>query len=263
MLRCQLFASCVLVFAAGGLIGCSAGASLAPLAPSPTGLMPESPSASRSLSPIVTATPAATGSVAHPVPDAGLAMEPGAYFLDLGSARVTFSIPDDQWAWAGHGVLTGGWQAWTPGAINPGVGLSFLSVKDVYADPCLNESGFLAPALGPTVGDLTRALTELPGYNASAPTDVMIDEHAARYVRMTINPEIDFSQCDDNYFMAGWMLADGYSEANLSPDQISEYWIVDVNGTRCVLYESSFGGTTPDERASLQRMFDSIQLLPK
>lgn len=251
MPRAAVFLALVLVAA-----GCEASGTTSPT-PEVT---PESTTA-------ITPNPTPDTNGALPLPGPGEGVPAGRYVLTQatgsGWIRATLDLPTARWDSWGRGVLTGTWEAWVPGAANPGVTLGFVLLRNVYADPCRNHhrTGFLDAAVVDTADSLATALSEMPGYVASAPADVTVAGFPAKYVRMTIDPAIDFAECDDGYFSTGWRaLPDEFSVNAYHPSQIEEYWVVDLNGTPLTIMATTFAGTTEEDADELGQVFNSIQL---
>ncbi len=204
----------------------------------------------------------ATVAAAQPVPGPGEAMEAGTYSYDLANVGVTFRLPTAGWDWFGRGVLSGGWEAWDPGATTPGVSLGFVTVVGFYADPCRHggPQDWMVPNVGSTVEDLAQAFAQMPGHHASQPLQTTVDGYPATYLRVTIDPGLDTTACDEGAIASGWVDPEHNGLQILGPAEISDYWIVDAHGVRLLIFESTFEGSTSAELAMLKEVFDSIRV---
>ncbi len=239
----------IAIVAALIVIGCSSG---------PAGAGPQTaatPDASRAAT--GTGIPSSMlSSTLQPLPD-DVPVPPGPYVLAADNAngvpslRIAFTVPAD------------GWDSWGPGVSKDGggsVGLGFVKVANLYADPCHRSHGRLYPAVGPTVDDLAGALANQPGIQANAPTDVTVDGFAGKYVELRVDPAVDFSSCDDDLFSAGWITPSGDSVPVLGEGQVSQFRVIDVDGVRLVITTWYFPEASAKDRAELEALVDSIQI---
>jgi hypothetical protein len=178
---------------------------------------------------------------------------PGTYLAgDPFQVPLTMSIPA---GWVGK---LGGPYAVYLDRVPVGSGGASISIslsQTIYADPC-NDRGFLAPQPGPTVDDLTAALASLPGFDATAPTDVIVGGHAGRQI--TLTAPASFVDCTppDSYRLWQLPLGGVYEFTN---DQRTTLRIVDVNGQRLVVSSDTWPSTTAPELEEIQSILDSIR----
>jgi hypothetical protein len=131
-------------------------------------------------------------------------------------------------------------------------------VGNIFSDPCRDT--LFDPPPGPTVDDLAFALTNVLGWDATAPTEVTLDGFVGKQMVLTVPGDTDFSECVTGRFMA-WS-EDGISGSRWlqGPGQIQETWIVDVEGERLLIDASYFPEISRGNRAELQKVIDSIQI---
>ncbi len=183
-------------------------------------------------------------------------LEPGTYVTaDDFLTRVFVTVPAN---WDGH---LGGPYLLDLVRIY-GSGEVMVAIFDtVYADPCHFDRGLLEPVPGPTVDDLATALTNLPGLQATKPTDVTVSGYAGK--QFTITAPANFNGCTlgpEGYTV--WELPLGAPYA-MFPGQHDRVWILDVEGQRVVIDAPDFPGETPEAKAEVQGILDTIRLAPK
>jgi hypothetical protein len=159
--------------------------------------------------------------------------------------RVTFTVPEGYEAVGNRPLIWG-----NPG----GTGLIILRGGGLYSDPCHS-----APppdiAVGPTVDDFANALADHPLLDATAPVAVTLAGYAGKYVDLQL--PADFSTCTDAQF---WPFEPGVYAQGASHRW--HLWILDVDGVRVVVQSMDYPGTTPENRAELQAIVDSIRIEP-
>lgn len=194
-----------------------------------------------SIRPVATTIP----SVSRPVvllPDGG----------SIPVVQLTLLMPD---GWSTYGNF-----AVLKNSSNPpnGMGVGFWSVINIYTDRCQWNGALLNPPVGPTVDDLATALAEHWGSDATAPIDVMLDGFAGKEMVLTVPTDVDFSDCDSGQFRA-WttIVGERYYQG---PGQSDQLWILDVDGVRLVIVAAYFPETSPEDRAELQQIIDSIDI---
>jgi hypothetical protein len=201
-------------------------------------------------SPSPAPTPQGTIVVGDPVQ-----LRPGTYITaDPFLARVTVTVPG---GW--DGKLGGPYAAYFSRLYGPGEVLFFV-FDNVYADPCDYGKGLLDPAPGPTVDDLAAAWTAMPGVAATPPAAVTLGGYAGK--QFTITAPASFDGCA--------MGPDGYSIFQLPlraiwtmvPDQRDRVWVLDVEGQRLVIIAPEQVDQTPQDKAEVQGILDSIRLAP-
>ena len=165
-------------------------------------------------------------------------------------------------------LMPTGWETWPPNSSIPSsivkgdpeppnwmaVGAGYIA--NIYSDRCQWRSALLDPPVGPTVDDLTNALADLWGADASAPTDITLDGFAGKQMVLTVPTDVDFADCDNGQFRrfpGFWYQGQG---------QIDRLWILDVEGERLVVVATYFPEGSAEDLAELQQVIDSIQIEP-
>ena len=184
---------------------------------------------------------------------------------------VPFSI-DLPTGWRQQWLYPGGVEVGTYGsAYNPGA-VSVFVPSNVFADPCRAGEGTMSPPVGPSVDDLTQALTHLPGIRTGPVTPITIDGYSGTTFDLEA-PGIDVATCDGNPWLALWTY-DGGPGADCGQTEsgtaVKECFsgpsggfhvriaILDVDGTRVLINSWSFDNTTRDGVKEVNRVFDSI-----
>ena len=178
------------------------------------------------------------------------ALEPGAYALDYHApVHITFTVPA---GWEKLGVPT---TVFGPGSDTR---LGFLTVDNVFIDPCSSALGTLDPPVGPTVDDLATALAGVPRLRVTAPVDATLAGFAGK--------QVDLSA------LAAWEGCDGEGPSLLRANggrldvpapQLNEetqWWILDVEGHRLVIVQATRAGAAAEDRAALQAIVDSVRI---
>lgn len=124
------------------------------------------------------------------------------------------------------------------------------------SDPCtpLNTDGHRMPDIkvGPTVDDFVQAVVDNPKLDVTAPVDVEVGSHDARF--FTLTGPADLSGCDD------WRPWDPGFYAQ-GPRNRWDVWAVDVDGTRVVVVAQYFPGTPEQVVTDLREMAASVDLV--
>ena len=162
--------------------------------------------------------------------------------------RLTFAVP------AGWG--DSGWFVDKNLSANSLIGVVFDYVSNIYTDSC--PSVLVDPPVGPTVDDLASAWANLPGFHATAPTDITVDGFHGKQVEFTV-PDYSETLCGYGDFK---LLAEAGGGAwwAQGPNQHNQVWILDVNGTRLVIVAVDFPDASPQDRAELDSLLASIQI---
>jgi len=138
-------------------------------------------------------------------------------------------------------------------------------VDNLVTDGCRDHTP-LEPAVGSTVDDLATALSQLPGFDVTAPpTDVTLLGYSGKHLELTV-PDSGFANCVDGQLHSwisphndnGTLPFYGYD----GPSQTEEFWILDVEGTRLVLVKLTSPDTPAQDLAERDAIFDSISIEP-
>ena len=166
---------------------------------------------------------------------------------DVSGVHLTFAVPA---GWADND-----WTVAKPNTI-PIFGVGFDIVANIYTDSCPSE--LVDPPVGPTVDDLASAWANLPGFNATAVSDITVDGFHGKQVEFTV-PDYNRQDCPDGDFKLFESEGGGAYWAQ-GPNQHHQLWILDVNGTRLVIAATFFPDTSPEDRAALDEILASIQI---
>lgn len=105
----------------------------------------------------------------------------------------------------------------------------------VPRDPCRDQT---ITAVGPTVDDLVRALTELAPYRVSRPVRVRLGGAEGSYLEARVPRGYDDSRCD-----GGALQLPGNPETAVSgpAPYLGRWWVLDVGGRRVVVQQNCWG----------------------
>jgi len=225
--------------------------------------------------PYAEASPTPSIAPGSPVPLPGGPLEPGRYTTRLfvgpttelcmappqpdcvnptedDTVRVSYTIPDGWSAIERTLWLTDGHNS-PPG----GAGLDFGRGPWLHSQPCLTDEQIAldnAPAdieVGPGVDDFATALAEHPLLDTTSPVDVTLDGYSGKYLDLQV--PLDLSDCAQYYVWEPGIYAQG-------PGHRWHIWILDVDGVRVVMTAYDYAETTPERRAQLASIVDSIDL---
>lgn len=107
--------------------------------------------------------------------------------------------------------------------------------------------------------DLATAAAESWGSDASAPMEVMLDGFAGKQMVLTVPTDVDFADCFLGRFQWG-VNDDGGERYYQGPGQIGQWWILDVDGAWLLINATYLPEASPQDRAELQAIVDSIQI---
>ena len=220
--------------------------------------------------PGATASPSPTVSpsrIPSPAPSRAIAF-PSAGSLAVGRHTFTedgvvFSLELANTKWSSSGIncsegctKDAGWITTGSGQTATDAWMPIWAVDGVFTDPCKQTA---APE-AKTVDALATAVTQIPGTTATAPVDVTVDGHAAKYVEVTIPHTLP---CAPNSFHL-WYDTDG---CGLGPcgryasavDSIVRVWVVDVDGKPFWLEGETYKGASPALGQEIKAIVDSVQ----
>ena len=169
-------------------------------------------------------------------------LTPGSYAIDDAfPVRITLDVPAGWFAWISNAEVAG-LMIENDEDTGSGWGPAFWIVDNVRTDPC-DSSSELDPPLGSSVDDLVTALTSLPGYEATAPTDVTVSGFSGVEFELTA-PEYG-EECADHLT---WTTA-GSEPRGMMPGELNRIQILDVDGVRLVITIVEYAHTTEIEQA--------------
>lgn len=222
-----------------------------PPATSTAAATPVPPAASTQAPPA--ASTQATTPVALPgTPDSPAVLDGGTYLIgDPFPVPVTVTVPA---GWTGE--LAGQYAAFlTSASTTAPATLAFTLSENVVADPC-EDKGFLDPQPGPSVDDLTSALTHLRGVVATTPTAVTVDGVEGKQLTLTAPKEsADCSGSVDGYEL--WALPLGHTFA-LGFGERMAVWVLDDHGTRLLVSRQTSPYTSAQDRAAVRAILHSV-----
>src|SRR5262245_48458379 len=135
-----------------------------------------------------------------------------------------------------------------------------VSFDSVYGDPCHGGQGLIVPRPGGAVNDLVTALQGNARLTVSPVTDITISGRRAK--ELTITAPASLAGCHleaGNYRL--WELPLGATN-DLAAGEREKLRVIDIDGTRYVIYLTQLAGQTPAETAEFQAVMDSIQIAP-
>jgi hypothetical protein len=180
-------------------------------------------------------------------PDTQGDLAAGAYYIDAPfPVRLSFDVPERVGV---HSYTEEGSQ------INLGFGageVSFEIVDNISADPC--SSAMLDPPVGPAVEDLVTALSNMPGFDTTAATEVGVDGFGGQQFTL-VAPDDAEARCGS---MLTWETST--RQNGVGPGETNDVTILDVDGVRlliCIAYQPSVPAAS---LAGLRAIVDSIQI---
>ena len=132
---------------------------------------------------------------------------------------------------------------------------------NAYADPCQAKDGPMSPPVGPTVDDLTEALTHAVGMRAGPVEDVTIDGYHGK--QFLLDNNINIKTCTNDPWLPQWTFDSATSGPVVEEKALflsgaeERIAILDVNGTRVLILGWTIGSRL-DEVAETQQVMDSI-----
>ena len=157
-------------------------------------------------------------------------LTPGRYFLADFPVGLSFEIPavaaPAEWLACSENVVEQEICYW-PTPEDLAGQLQFLIVTNVAADPCGPNVTLLDPAVGPSVDDLVTAISNLEGFNITAPVDISIDGFSGKQFTL-IGPTDPL--CDG---FGAWSTE--LRTTGMGQSEINVVRIVDVNGVRVMI----------------------------
>jgi hypothetical protein len=189
----------------------------------------------------------------------------GIRWFVIANVPVTFTVPAG-WAIWGGGVFEGPLQyfdgIWHGGTGDPVFGVTFWTIDNLYEDNCKKVP--FDPPVGRTVDELANAWADMPGFNATAPIDTTVDGFIGKQVEFTVPDFTHDEDCDDHGFEL-WQWHDGGGSGFVGsdakgPNEHRLLKILDVDGTRLVISASYFPDASPQDRADVDEILDSIQI---
>ena len=183
----------------------------------------------------------------------GTELEPGTYLIDYAApVPVAITVPDqpfENWPspWYKAMFDSGPWHQSNEASIG------FAAVANVSIDPCAPELGMLDPAVGPTVTELADAIAVVPGVEVTR-DDATLDGYAGVLLEVAVSDGSD--ACAEEPVLLQTTQGDPLFLP--APDDRLRVWILDVDGTRLVVWASEAAGFSSPEH--VQSLIDTIQI---
>ena len=179
-----------------------------------------------------------------PEPGPGM-LKPGTYTLgDRYGKPITFDVPVGWVACSRRPVEQA---ACILGDVNQ-AGVTFQVVVNVVTDPC--DSELPDPPVGPSVDELVTAISQIPGFESTAPVDISMSGYRGKQFEITAPNESDCGL----YTWANSTRING-----VGAGEVNELRILDVDGTRLLI-----AGAIHSEanRSAIEPLMDSIRIGP-
>lgn len=190
-----------------------------------------------------------------PLPAAqGTDLAPGLYALGPGyPVGITLDLSTG-WTSCGEGPVERSICRFPTGDPPPAVGLGFLVVANVVADPC-DETVLLDPPVGPSVDDLVTAISNLEGFDATAAEDVTVDGYEGKRFTVTATYDTETGDCG-----ATWATADRVN--GVGSGEINDIYVIDVDGERVMISIAYSSDVAPAEIGAAEEVISLIRLEP-
>ena len=218
-----------------------------------------SPSPSPTLAP--TPSPAATpGALALQLTGP---LAPGTYYVDddghTKGAHMTMTVPAGWSTPASTDTLVIKNEG-APGEVEVG---SWGELTHIFSDACKWDANSMV-AVGTTVDQLVSALVVQKSRQASAPTDATLGGYLAKRLELTVSPTLDTATCSSGN-LRYWPGPGPDLNSGLCCNPAGNtdlLYIVDVGGQRLVIVARYYPGSTAADKAEMQAIIDSIQIVP-
>jgi hypothetical protein len=165
-------------------------------------------------------------------------------------------------------TLPTGWTAFNStiilkGNADPPNGMAvalWQNIGTVYGDPCHADNSSWSPN-GLTVDALVAALVAQKRGSPVTPTNVTIDDFAAKQIDLMVPLDVNIAACDRGSYTA-WTDTTGGDRFNQGPGQHDLLDILSVNGQTLAIQRSFYPANTAADLAELQAIVDSIKITP-
>jgi hypothetical protein len=217
-------------------------------------LMPGGPNFGESPDPTPTPAPSPTPTALR-ASEGEEELEPGTYvshpLVTNPALAVTFTVPAGWQASSDSGVVPVG-DSSTAGP--DGMALGFLEISGLYSDPC-DSAGLPDVDAGTTAEDLAAAFMAQTAYETTV-EDVTLAGYSGKQVELQLPSAFEGSCPRDQYFVFD---TGPYAQG------LDNRWhltILDVEGSRLVIFTEDFAASPANGRADLQSMIDSVSIDP-
>jgi hypothetical protein len=174
----------------------------------------------------------------------------------------TVEVPDG-WTNTGHAVTTGS------GSTHAGI--SFWTIKTVYADPCSWESSEVVTVPADT-GEATSVVSALstawepasggdPGSAPSLtePRDATLGGHAGLYAELTPPSATDFVACDGGAYRL-WLARDDAARLLQAPGRVLRLWFLEV-GSQVLVVDVTYTPVTDQSPEGWDAVLGQLEAL--
>ena len=182
----------------------------------------------------------------------------GSYSLSEFPVGITFEIPavepPAEWSACSPAPVEQAVCHWSKPDGNPPAAVTFQIVDNVVADPCSDQetAELLDPPVGPSVDDLVEAISNLEGYEATAPEDITVSGFGGKEFTLTA-PETE--GCG-----ATWATAD--RTTGMGPGSQLAAHPRCRRRARHDKHRVSPGETPDASVAAVEQVMDSVQIQP-
>jgi hypothetical protein len=210
-----------------------------------------------------TPTPAPSASPSQtPVEEPTGQLKPGVTYIahpfgaPNDSMSFSFNVPSTYWEAVGDAGRTNGLLK-LPN--NDGVGLAFVLVTSLNGDPCHWSGTGDDLGMGSTNAELVTGLSNSDNFEAHVISEATIGGANGWKMLITM-PSTLPADCDEGVYRI-WNVAGGFDMYAQGPDNHWEASIINVAGTRVVIFFSYFDDTPADRLADLRSIVDGM-LIP-
>jgi len=177
-------------------------------------------------------------------------LEPGAaYAIDgVPGTRIVLTAPD---GWVKNFIPD---VIWTSNSV---ASVGFGTVHNLQLNPCIAAEGEMDPPVGPSVNDLVAGLRRLPGLD-TAVSQVTIAGLPATRVDLTVADPID--GCYRGATGGFWELANGELLPPPKPFARHTVWVLDVEGTRLVIFAEIRSAATTQNEADVASIIETLHI---
>jgi hypothetical protein len=179
------------------------------------------------------------------------------FFAGSANAPVSFTVPVGWETLDAFFVLRSG--------ADPAFGVAFYDVANLYADGCRWVQ--VDPPVGPSVDDLVEAYGEIPELRAGSARAITVDGFEGQELRFSV-PDFDEATCKDGTYALVQADNAGSNTARpgapnlwaLTPGQQNQAWILDVDGTRLVVFAVHPATISAQDQADIDTILGSLQI---
>ena len=176
----------------------------------------------------------------------------GTYVLTQFPVSITFDVPAGWFSCSEGPVEQGVCHRVAEGA--PGVGVAFVIVDNVVADPCTTSNELVDPPVGPSTEDLVTALANLEGFEVTPAIDISVDGFSGKQLSLTAPSG---AGCE----LRTWA-TEGRTNS-VGPGEVNLLRVFEVDGVRLVISGSYFPGAASEAaKSDLEQVMASVQFPP-